>query len=192
MAKPEGPQVPLIPEGAPDPPSPQAPTAYPGPLAPHIPQVPQALQQLILYILPLNWSHFKPEFSRKPDKDAKAHLFRTNNSMDAHRFQDNDKFQRFHLTLTGEARLWYKSLSPINADWIGWQNSFRQQYLKIGNSREQLFHTWRSFHFNENTQTIDTYVQCTKQVTTLLGYQELQILEVLKNTLPQDYTGFSS
>ena len=52
----------------------------------------------------------------------------------------------FCLALVGEARLWYKSLRPINADWIGLQNQFRQQHSKIGNTREQLFHTW-SFIF---------------------------------------------
>ena len=104
--------------------------------------------------------------------------------MDTHRFQDNDKVQRFCLTLTGQARLWIKSLRPINADWIGLQNSFRQQYSKIGNTREQLFHAWRSFHFNENTETIDAYIHCIRQVTTLIGYQEPQIFEVFKNTLP--------
>ena len=31
---------------------------------------------------------------------------------------------------------------------------------------------------------IDPYVNCIRQVTTLLGYQEPQILEVFKNTLP--------
>ena len=43
---------------------------------------------------------------------------------------------------------------------------------------------WRSFHFNENTETIDAYVNCIKQVATLLGYQEPQILEVFQNNLP--------
>ena len=33
----------------------------------------------------------------------------------------------------------------------GLQNLFRQQYSKIGNTREQLFHPWLSFHFDENT-----------------------------------------
>ena len=61
---------------------------------------------------------------------------------------------------------------------------FRQQYCKIGNTREQLFHTWRSFHFDENTETIDAYVHCIRQVANLLGYQEPQVLEVFKNTLP--------
>ena len=88
------------------------------------------------------------------------------------------------MTLTGEARLWYKSLRPINVDWVGLQNTFRQQYSKIGNTREQLFHVWRSFHFNENTETIEAYVNCLRQVATLLGYQEPQILKVFKNTLP--------
>ena len=61
---------------------------------------------------------------------------------------------------------------------------FGQQYSKIGNTREELFHAWRSFHFNKNVEMIDTYVNCIRQVTALLGYQEPQILEVFKNTLP--------
>ena len=71
----------------------------------------------------------------------------------------------------------------INADQEGLQNTFRQQYSKIGNTREQLFHTWRSFHFDENMEMIDPYVNHIRQVATLLGYEELQILEVFKNTL---------
>ena len=143
-------------------------------------------------MLPLNWSHFKPNFSRKPDKEAEAHLLRTNDWMDTYRFQDNDKVQRFCLTLTGEARLWYKSLRPINTDWIELQNSCRQQYSKIGNTRKQLFHAWRSLHFEGNTETIDAYVHFISQVTTLLGYQEMKILEVFKIPSLQDYTGFFS
>ena len=100
MAKPEGPQAPLIPKGAPDPPAPQDPPA------PHAPQALQAPQLPIPHMLPFNWSHFKPEFSGKPDEDTEAHLLRTNNWMDTHRFQDNNKVKRFCLTLIGEARLW--------------------------------------------------------------------------------------
>ena len=69
--------------------------------------------------------------------------------MDTHRFQEDDEVQRFCLTLTGEARLWYESLRPINTDWTALQNSFRQQYSKISNTEEQLFHTWRPFHFTK-------------------------------------------
>ena len=74
-------------------------------------------------------------------------------------------------------------LRPINVDWLGLQNTFRQQYSKIGNTREQLFHAWRSFHFGEDAEMIDTYINHRRQVSTLLGYQEPQILEVFKNTL---------
>ena len=56
--------------------------------------------------------------------------------------------------------------------------------MKLGNTREQLFHAWRSFTFDENTETIDSYVIRIRQVATLLGYGEPQILEVFKNTLP--------
>ena len=132
----------------------------------------------------LNWSHFKPKYAGKPDEDVEAHLLRMNKLMGTHEFPDQIKVQRFYLTLVGEARLWYKSLRLINADWIGLQNMFRQQYSKIGNTREQLLHVWRSFYFSENVETMDAYVNWMRQVVNLLGYQELQILEVFKNTLP--------
>ena len=61
---------------------------------------------------------------------------------------------------------------------------FRQQYSKIGNTREQLFHAWQSFHFDENAEMIDTYVNRIRQIAESLGYQEPQILEVFKNTIP--------
>ena len=103
--------------------------------------------------------------------------------MDTHGFQDHVKVQIFCLTLKGEAKLWYKSVRLINIDWVGLQNNFRQQYSKIGNTREQLFHAWRSFHFNENAEMIDAYINHIRQVAILLGYQEPQIVEVFKNTL---------
>ena len=83
------------------------------------------------------------------------------------------------LTLVREARLWHESLRLINTEWGGLQQMFRQQY-----SKEQLFHAWRSFHFDKNAETIDAYVHCIRQVANLLGYQDPQILEVFKNTLP--------
>ena len=91
----------------------------------------------------LNWSNFKPEFLGKPDEDTEAHLLCTNNWMNAHHFNEGVRVQIFSLTLLGEARLWYHTLEPINADWQGLQNLFRQQYSKIGNTREKLFHAWR-------------------------------------------------
>ena len=104
--------------------------------------------------------------------------------MDTHRFLEDDKVQRFCLMLIGEARLWYESLRLINTDWTELQNSFRQQYSKIGNTREQLFHAWRLFHFNKKIGTINAYIHCIRQVAMLLGYWEPQVLEVFKNALP--------
>ena len=117
-------------EGIPAPNLPPAPAQVPQ--APQVLQTPQAQQgQQLVH---LNWSYFKLEFSGKPDEDAESHLLCTNNWMNAHHFIDGVKVQRFHLTLLGEARLWYQSLEPINADWQELQNLFRQQYSKIGNN----------------------------------------------------------
>ena len=72
----------------------------------------------------------------------------------------------------------------IENDWQQLQVLFRQWYIQIGNMREQLFYVWRSFHYDENVETVDAYVTHTRQVAMLLGYGKLQILEVFKNTLP--------
>ena len=99
-----------------------------------------------------------------------------------HNFPEDVKVQRFCLTVTGEARLWYEPLRPIVIGWQGLQDQFRQQHSKIGNTHEQLFYAWKSFHYVENTETLDGYVSRIRQVAVLLGYGEPQILEVFKNS----------
>ena len=61
----------------------------------------------------MNWSHFKPEYSGKPEEDVEAHLLRINDWMNTHDFPEDVKVQRFCLTLMGEATLWYASLESI-------------------------------------------------------------------------------
>ena len=91
---------------------------------------------------------------------------------------------KFCLTLLDEDRLWYETLGAQQLDWEGLQDHFWQQYSKFGNTREQYFHAWRSFHYDENTDTIDSYIYKVKQVAALLNYGESQILELFKKTLP--------
>ena len=110
---------------------------------------------------------FNQNFQENQKKMQKSHLLRTNNWMNVHHFLEGVKVHRFCLTLVGETRLRYESLQPINVDWQGLQNFFQQQYSKIGNTREQPFHAWRSFHFGDNTETIEVYVTCIIQETTL-------------------------
>ena len=135
--------------------------------------------------LHINLSNFKPEFSGMPEEDAEAHLLYSNDWMNAHHFNNDVKVQKFCLTLLGEARLWYQSLEPLgDITWPKLQNLFRQRYSILGNTCKQLFHAWRSFTFDENTETIDSYVIRIGQVASLLGYGEPQILEIFNNTSP--------
>ena len=106
-------------------------------------------------------------------------------------FPEGVKVQRFCLALVGEARLWYVSLRHIVLDWNALQTQFRQKYSKTGNTREQLFHVWRSFHFDKNTEMLDAYATCIRKVAALLGYDKPQVLEVFKNALHQDCIGSS-
>ena len=102
--------------------------------------------------------------------------------MNKHQFQEGIKVQSFCLNLVAEARLWYESVRPFNVDWQGLQKSVHTTILKNMHTREQLFHVWPSFQFDENTETLDAYVTHIRQVATLLGYGEPKILEVFKNT----------
>ena len=97
----------------------------------------------------------KPEFSGKPEEDAESQLLSTRDWMEAHNFP-GEKVRCFIVTLIGEARLWYESLAPLDNDWPALQNKFRWQYSKIGNTLEQLFHAWRTFKFDKNTDSIDS------------------------------------
>ena len=99
-------------------------------------------------------------------------------------FPEAVKVHRFCLTLVGEGRNWYVTLEPLAMTWTELQNMIRHQYSKIGNRREQLFYSGRSFHYDENVETPDAYVIKIKQVARLLGYEDPQVLEVFKNTVP--------
>ena len=98
---------------------------------------------------------------------------------EAHNFPNEVK-----VRLIGEARLWYESLASLDDDWPALQNKFRWQYSKLGNTPEQLFHAWRTFKFDENTDTIDSYVLRMSQVAAMLNYGEMEVLENFKNILP--------
>ena len=104
--------------------------------------------------------------------------------METHDFPQDTKVRRFCLTLTGEARLWYETIRAAQLDWDALQECFQQQYSKFGSTREQYFHVWRSFHFDENVDTVDSYITRGKQVMALLNYGEPQILQWFKKTLP--------
>ena len=131
-----------------------------------------------------NWIGKKHEFSGKPEEDAEPHLLSTRDWMEAHNFPEGDKVRCFCLMLICEARLWYESLARLDDDWPALQNKFRWQYSKIGNTPNQLFHAWRTFKFDKNMDTIDSYVLRMSQITAMHNYGEMQILENFKNTLP--------
>ena len=164
-----------------DPPAPENPQAQAQAQA--IPQA-QAQNQPQVIHQHVNWCHFKPEFSDKPEEDVEAHLLRTNDWMLTHDFAEEQKTQRFRLTLIGEARLWYESIAHNDDGWPALQDHFRCQYSRVGGTPEQLCHQWRTLNYDESADTIDSYVIKLRQLAALLGYGELQMLETFKNTVP--------
>ena len=66
------------------------------------------------------------------------------------------------------------------------------QFSKIGNSWEQLFHAWRFFHFDENTETIDAYVQRIRQVAACLTIVNHKFWKCSKTLCPHVCIGYYS
>ena len=153
-----------------------------------VPQLAPAGVVPVPQIIYQNWIGKKPEFSGKPEEDAESHLLSTRDWIEVHNFPEGEKVRRFRVTLTGEARLWYESLTTIDNDWPALQNKFRWQYSKIGNTPEQLFHAWRTFKFDENTDSVDSYVLRMSQVAAMLNYGEMQIWRISKTPFPTDST----
>ena len=135
-----------------------------------------------------NWIGKKPEFSGKPEEDVESHLLSTRDWMEVHNFPAGEKVRHFRVTLIGEARLWYELLTPLANDWPTLQNKFRWQYSKIGNTPERLFHAWRTFKFDKNTDSVDSYVLRMSQVAAMLNYGEMQILENSKTPFHTNFT----
>ena len=150
-AHPTGPPIAPPKQPAPQPP-PINPAGPPQP-APNWPQ-PLLCQPppQIIHEQMVNWSNFKPEFACKPGEDPEAHLLWKNDWMWTHNFEENVKVQRFCLTLLGEASLWYETLNLNNIECL------QATIFKMGNTPEQYFHQWRSFYFDENADSIDSYV----------------------------------
>ena len=150
--------------------------AQPGPVGPVVPAQPTTVQPVpIGLVAPApqvfyqNWIGKKPEFSGKPEKDAELHFLSTRDWMEAHNFPNEVKVRHFCLTLIGEARLWYESLAPLDDDWSALQKQILDGNTKLGNTPKQLFHAWRTFKFDENTDTIDSYVLRMSQVAAMLN-----------------------
>ena len=181
-ANPAGPTPPaqLIPQQ----PSPANPTGLFVPVPNLLQPFPYKPSPQIIHQQMINWCHFKPQFTGKPEEDAEVHLLKTNDWMRTHNFDEDMKVQRFCLTLLGEARLWYETLTSIVNDWPALQNAFRWPYSKLGNTPEQYFLQWRRFYFDENMDSIDSYVTKVSQCMAMLNYGEPKILELMKNTLP--------
>ena len=128
--EPQEPNHPLdIPaEGPREPEEPQQPVKYPaeGAEEPQEPHNPNPLPQhppILMANNQLNWSHFRPKFSGKPEEDTEAHLLRTNDWMNTQDFPEDQKVRRFCLTLSAESRLWYATLNiqQQQLDWAGLQ-----------------------------------------------------------------------
>ena len=84
-------QVQSVPAPSPPNPAPVQAGQQPQQQQQEYPTPPEQGQQIVH----LNWSHFKSEFSGKPDEDTEAHLLCTNEWMSAYHFVEGVMVQRF-------------------------------------------------------------------------------------------------
>ena len=80
--------------------APQAPQPPIQPVQPPVTAEQPVLMQPIQDMLQLNWFHFQPEFSGKPEEDKEAYLLRTNVWMDTHTFPEGVKVQHSRRSIS--------------------------------------------------------------------------------------------
>ena len=80
------------------------------------PLQPQQTQQAHMC---MNWSHFKLEYSGKPEEDVEAHLLRTNDWMNTHDFPDDVKVQRFCTDTYGRSQIMVCFIRTYSNDMAG-------------------------------------------------------------------------
>ena len=120
-----------------------------------------------------------PIFPAKDVEGTESHLLYRNDWMNSQGTVQEAKCGRFHLTPGGDAHLWYESITPVGNDW----NKFTDNSLNWENTRRTVskveFITvwWNNWH---------NWLLCSKVETCaqMLGYNEGQVLEHFKNTLP--------
>ena len=100
----------------------------------------------------------KPEFAGKPDEDVETHLLRMNDWMDTHQFQEGVKVQHFLSNISRGNTIMVQIITTYKCRLDHVTKSIQPTIFKDGNTREQLFHAWGSFHFNANTETLDSHV----------------------------------
>ena len=93
----------------------------------------------------------------------------------------------FYLAIGNNGCLWYKSITLVDNNLIYLQGLFCRQICKLGHTQEELFQKGRSIQFDENVDIIDSYILWLRQCIQMVWYNEVQVLELFKITLPTRY-----
>ena len=80
-----------------------------------------------------------PIFSAKDDEDAERHLSQSNDRMNLQWIAEQAKCDRFCLTLSGDAYIWYESITPVGNDQTNLQGLFAYKLPEVGQTQEELF-----------------------------------------------------
>ena len=112
--------------------------------------------------------------------------------MDTHDFASDQRVRRFPIAIVGEDRLWYQSIHPFLGNWEALQERLRTQFSNTGNTKEQLFHVCRPFHFDINAVVTDVNVQGIRQELKYLIIVNHQFQKYLKTLCHHICTGYYS
>ena len=67
----------------------------------------------------MNWSHFKPEYSGKPEEDVEAHLLRMNDWMNTHYLFEDEKSSEILSDSYGRSQIMVCFIRTYSNDMAG-------------------------------------------------------------------------
>lgn len=118
-----------------------------------------------------------------PVEDAPGHLMLYEDYCLYHDIQnDNTKVERFRLTLTGQARLWYQG--KTFASWDQCKTAF-QSYFSSAQTRQSAVQAFRNSAFKTG-ETADQYLQRLQRLADRMNYGEDYVKDQFLTGLPQD------
>ena len=126
-----------------------------------------------------------PIFKGLPGERPDAHIYATEDWMEAMCFREDQYIDKFKHTLNHLAQEWYHSLDrdTFHGDWEEFTKHFSRYFSTQGHNIKHLHERWRAFSFDPANDDIEEYIRDVKEATKQLGHGDDTVVNLLKATM---------
>ena len=132
-----------------------------------------------------------PIFKGIPGERPDAHIYATEDWMEAMCFREDQYIDKFKHTLNHLAQEWYHSLDrdTFHGDWEEFTKHFSRYFSTQGRNIKHLHERWRAFSFDPVNDDIEEYIRDVKEAAKQLGHGDNAMVNLLKATMLTELYG---